>query len=86
MLDRGLNDRELVAAQPGDLVLFAETAAQAVGHGFQKLIANRMAKRVVGALELVKVQIEDCKMLAMLDACERRLQLFAQQEAIGQIG
>ena len=66
-LDRGLNDRKFVAAEPGNDIGLVEAAAQATGHGLQQFIADRMTERVVDALEFIDVDIEHRQLLAALN-------------------
>ena len=54
----GLNDGELVAAEPRHEIGLARAAGEAGGHRFQKLVADHVAERVVDALEFVDVDIE----------------------------
>ena len=64
LLDGGLNDRELVAAESRRHVGFSEAIAQTLGDDPEQLIADRMAERVVDALELVDIDIEHRQLLA----------------------
>ena len=50
---------ELVAAEPGDLVLRTHTRAQPVSHAHQQLVADGVAERVVDGLEVVDVDEQD---------------------------
>ena len=54
-----LQDCKLVSAQPSDDVGLTDTAAHALGHRLQQLVPDWMSKRIVDALEVVKVQTED---------------------------
>src|SRR5450756_2538753 len=62
--DIGLDHRELVAAEPGDVIGFPDAAPEAAGHRLQQFIADMMSERVVDALELVDVDIEQSELLA----------------------
>ena len=86
LLDRGLNDGEFVAAEPRRHVGFLEAAAQALGDRLQQLIADRMAERVVDALELVDVDIEHGQLLARPYRLERLFQPLAEQDPVRQFG
>ena len=81
-----VNDREFVAAQPRNDIRLSETTAQASGHGFQQLIADRMAERVVDALEMIEIEIQQRQVLALMNPLERLLELLAEQHPIGQVG
>ena len=86
VLDRGLNDGELVAAEPGRHIGFLEATAQALGDALEQLIADRMAERVVDALELVDVDIEHRQLLAGPYRLERLFQPLAEQDPVRQVG
>ena len=82
----GHDDGELVAAQARDRVGLARAAAQALADQFQQLVADRMAERVVDALELVEIEAEHRQAFAAFDAFELVLQRLAQQHAVWQVG
>ena len=86
MLDAGLHDRELVAAQPRQDVAFLQAAAHPLGHRLEQLVAGRMAERVVDALEMVEIEIEHRELPAAADQRKLLLELLTQQHAIGQVG
>ena len=52
-------DRELVAAQPGDEVAVADRAGDPLGHGDEERVAGGVAERVVDDLEVVEVDEQD---------------------------
>ena len=58
LLGRGLGeqDRELVAAEPGEHVGLAQAAAQQLRDAHDQLVAGRVAERVVDRLEVVEVE------------------------------
>src|SRR5829696_4381138 len=58
LVDAGLQDRELVAAEAGDGIGVAHAGEEALGHRLEEAIADRMAERVVDALEVVEVEAE----------------------------
>ena len=82
----GLDDRELVAAEPCHQIVAADTGAQAVGDLAQQFVADLVAERIVDALELVDVDIEDRKRLALGKLRHAPLQMAAHQHAVGQVG
>ena len=82
----GHDDGELVAAQPRHGVRLARAAAQALADQLEQLVADRMAERVVDALELVEVEAEHRQALAALDALELVLEMLAHHGAVGQVG
>ena len=77
-LDSGLNHREFVAAETGGDIRLLETAAQAIRHAHQKLVADGMTERIVDALELVDVDIEHGELLARPHCLHRLFEPFAQ--------
>jgi hypothetical protein len=56
--NRGLNDRELVAAQPGDDIGLAQAGTQASGHEFQQLVSDGVPERIVHRLELIEIEVK----------------------------
>ena len=52
-------DRELVAAEPGDEVALTDQAADPLRHRDEELVAGGVAERVVDDLEVVEVEEED---------------------------
>ena len=64
-----------------------DRAADALRDGAEQLVADRMAERVVDALEIVEVEAEHRHRLAVrLDAREALGHLLAQQHAVRQFG
>ena len=78
-----LHDGEFVAAEPGDRIDAAHDALQALGHRAQQRVADRMAERIVDALEAVEIEEHDRELVA---APERLLHLVLEQHAVRQIG
>src|SRR5262249_10886789 len=85
-LDGGLGHGELGAAEPRDQVAFADAAAQPRRDGLQQFVADMVAERVIDALELVDVDIEQGELLAARDLLQLALHLFVEQHAVGQVG
>src|SRR5215468_9568267 len=85
-LDGGLDYGELVAAEPRDQVAFADAAAQPRRDGLQQFITDMVAVRIIDALELVDVDIEQRKLLAARDLLQLALHLFVEQHAVRQVG
>ena len=54
-----LHDGEFVAAEAGHRVGAAHHALQALGHRAQQRVADRMAERIVDALEAVEIEEHD---------------------------
>ena len=81
-----MNDCKFVAAQPRNEIRLSETTAEASGHGFQQLIADRMAECVVYALEMIKIEVQQRQVLALMNPLERLVELLAEQHPIGQVG
>ena len=78
-----LHDGEFVAAEAGHRIDAAHHALQPLGHRAEQRIADRMAERIVDALEAVEVEEHDRELFA---AAERLLHLVAEQHAVRQIG
>ena len=84
--DRGLNDREFVAAEARDEVAGCNAPAQAGGYGFQQFVANQMSKRIVDAFEFVDVDVEHRQLRARSNAIQFLFQLLVKQRAVRQVG
>ena len=83
----GLQDCELVAAEAGDDVSLANRRAQALRHGLEQSIADRVAERVVDRLEAVDVDHEHGKLFAAApQPRERLVALLHEQRAVGEVG
>ena len=89
LLRRGLRqqDRELVAAQPGEHVGLAQAAAQRVRHPHDQFVAGRVAERVVDRLEVVQVE-HDRRALGpvALDVGDVALELALEGAAVEEPG
>ena len=82
-----LDDREFVAAEPGDDVEVAHEPAQTFADRLQQRVADRVPKRVVDRLEAVEVEHQDRERLAMARHARQRLvHLLQEQRAIGEAG
>src|ERR1019366_4701520 len=86
MLDCGLDDSEFVTAKPGDEIGLPNAAAQTRRHDFQQFIADMMTERIVDALELVDVEIKQCKLIAPINSLELLLDLLTEHYPIRQVG
>jgi len=82
----GLNHRKLVATQTCDEISVSDAAPDAGSHGLQQLVADMMSERVVDALELVDVDIEQSELLAPAGILELAFDLVAEQHPVRQIG
>ena len=80
-----LQDGELVAAEPRDEIVGADRLAQPLRHPLQELIADQMPQRIVDALELVDVDVEDREGLPRQFA-QQHLGMVLEQRAVRQIG
>ena len=78
-----LHDGEFVAAETSHRIDAAHHALQALGHRAQQRVADRMAERIVDALEAVEIEEHDRELVA---AAERLFHLVAEQHAVRQIG
>ena len=78
---------ELVAAEPGDRVVFAHCLSEASCNLLQHLVARRVAERVVDLLEAVQVHRQDGHLTAALLRLGDRLgNTLDKQGAIGEPG
>ena len=83
----GHQDREFVAAEPGDRVGLPHHAGQPAGHLDQDLVAGAVPEAVVDGLELVQVEHQHTRRPgAALGAGAGLPDPVAQQRAIGQAG
>ena len=85
--DPGLDDDELVAAEPGHDIVDAGYRAQAFGDGLEQEIAAIVPERVIDVLEAIEIDEMhgDAAALQRKDG-KRLLQFFDQLGAIGQAG
>ena len=80
-------DRELIAAQPGDRVTGSHAADNPLSHLNQQCVASRMTEVVVDELEIVKVQRQHRHRLvvALMDL-QRMRQAVVKEHPIRQAG
>ena len=76
--DVGLDHRELVAAQPRDVIGIPDAAPDPRGHRLQEFVADVMSERIVDALELVDVDIEQCELTAPAGSLQFAFDPFAE--------
>ena len=84
--DAGLDHRKLVAAEPRDQIGLAEATPDAASHRLQQFIADMVSERVVDALELVDIDIEQGELLAGTGSLQFAFDLFAEQHPVRQVG
>ncbi len=82
----GLNHRKFVAAKPRDKIGVPDAAPEPRSHDLQQFVADMMSERIVDALELVDVDIEQCELLALTGSLQLAFDLFAEQHPVRQIG
>ena len=80
------DDGELVAAHARHGVELARAAAQALADQLEQLVADRVAERVVDALEVVEVEAKHGQAFAALDALDLVVELLEQHRPVGQVG
>ena len=85
-LDRGLNDREFVAAEARDEIARSDALPEGDGHRFQQFVADQMSERIVDALEFVDVEVKHGELVAGGEGGEFALQPVMEQGAVRQIG
>ena len=81
-----LHDREFVAAQSRDRVVFGDALAETPGDLLQQRVADRMAQQIVDVLEVVEVEAEHRNLIAAPDEPQGLFELFAEQRPVRQIG
>ena len=81
-----LDDGELVAAETGEEVGFADAGAQALRNCLEQGVANRVAVRIVDLLELVEIDPVQRQRAALAEALEGMLERLAEVEAVGDAG
>ena len=87
LLDVGLDQGELVAAQPRQGTEVRAAGAQAVGEGDQQLVAELVAVLLVDALEIVQTHAQYRHAMLQAAAVDKNLvQLLLQLLAVGQTG
>ena len=87
VVGRGGNDRELVAAEPGDHVVLPNARREALRDHREQLVAGGVAQAVVDRLEVVEVDEEHGEVLAALLAQPRELRdPFGEPNAVGEPG
>ena len=84
-LDAVLKDGEFVPAEAGDEIFRSDRLAQPLRHALQELVADQMSQRIVDALELVDVDVED-RELASLGFQQQPFRMALEQRAVRQIG
>ena len=85
--DVGLQDHELVAAEPADRVGLAQAGMQALGRRLEQQIAAGQAEGVVDALEAVEVEQQHRgDAVGAPRPRERMVEVVAEQRPIGQPG
>ena len=80
-------DQELVAAEPGDGVVRAQLAFQALADRDQQTVAQAMAEAVVDGLEAIQIEEHQRELIVRLKALalERRFQAPVHLRPIGQL-
>ena len=87
IVERKLDDGELVAAEPRHEVGVAQAGAEPLRHGLEQFVADRMAERIVDALEVVEIEAVHGEALALASATRQQfVEPLIEQDAIGQIG
>ena len=84
-IDIALHDGEFIAAETGDKIADSDAIAQAIRDRLEELIADQMAQRIVDALELIDVDVEDRKLPAG-EIGQQCLGMALEQGSVRQIG
>jgi len=81
------DQHELVATEPGHVILRTQRALQPLRHFHQQTVADGMAVAIVDRLEVVQIQhAGGDQSLAALGAGDGALQMHVQRAAVGQSG
>ena len=83
--DVALHDGEFVAAEAGDEVIGPDRLAQPIRDALEEFVADQMPQRIVDALELVDVDIED-RELAPLGFQQQFFRVALEQRPVRQVG
>src|SRR2546429_5515658 len=86
LLDAGLDNCKLVAAESGHEIGVADAAAQPARNGHEQLIAHRMPKRIVDRLEVIEIEIKNRELGAAMNPAQLLVQPLAEHHAIWQVG
>ena len=86
LIDAGLHDGELVAAQTRHRIGLADFVAQAPGHRLQQRVTDRMAERIVHLLEVVEVEAQHGAGFVSSAARDGLAQPVVKQHAVWQLG
>ena len=86
LVDAALQDGEFIAAQARDGVALAQTVAHALGDLPEQLVAERVAERVVDALEAIEIETQDRELLISRQVCKPISRCSRKNSAVGQIG
>lgn len=78
-----LYDCEFVAAEPSHGIMRANRVPETLGDGLQKLVANRVTKRVIDILEVVEIQEQDMGRLVFAHCQQRGVQNVAEKTRFG---
>ena len=80
-----LQDGELIAAEARDEVLGPDRLAQPIRDALEEFVADQMSQRIVDALELVDVDVED-RELGALGLQQQFLRVALEQRPVRQVG
>ena len=85
-IDVLLEHHELVAAEAGHEIFRPQHGAQAIGDGAEQVVAARMAQRVVDLLELIEVDEQQRREMALpVRHLQQPLDLVAEIDPVGQL-
>src|SRR5690606_20830183 len=77
---------ELVATEAADLHIVRSEMRELVGHGAQQTVADRMAERIVDALEVIEVEHDYGTLPAGIAGSEQLADQLVEPGAVRQIG
>jgi hypothetical protein len=84
--EAGLDDCKLVPAEPGDDIGIPDAAPQTRRDFRQKLVTHGVAERIVDALEVIEIKIEDRELRAAADPTQLLFEVLAEEPPVREIG
>ena len=79
--------RELIAAETGQKIVFAQILLEPPSHGLQEFVARRVAQGLVDVLEAVEIEIEHGEVMGTVSClCKRAGKTLHKGRAVGQAG
>ena len=84
--ERPVQHGELVAADTRDHIVLARAADEARRHLLQQFVADRVAERIIGGLEVIEIDAEHGHDVAPRDPRLQILHALVHEDAVGEAG